>query len=82
MEREGANRWWEAGKGDVTRAAIAAVNAIQESQKGFMQRMYRALKAYGGRGFMSGGRFPTNQGLGGSLGQGQRQGYRLQLGPD
>ena len=70
------NRWWEADLQDIGHAAIAAVNSIQEAQKGLLQRMYRALKAYGGRGFMSGGRFPTNMGLGGSLGQGQRQGPR------
>ena len=69
-------RWWEADSSGISHAAIAAVNSIQEANKGQLQRMHRALKAYGGRGFMSGGRFPTNMGLGGSLGQGQRQGPR------
>src|SRR5580658_1030178 len=72
----GSSRWWEEKGQQVNRAVIAAVNGIQDSQKGFQNRLYRSMKAYGGRGFMSGGRFPSNMGLGGSLGQGQRQGPR------
>lgn len=72
----GANRWWEADKSELNRAVIANVNGIQDATKGLQQRLQRCMKAYGGRGFMSGGRFPAQSGLGGTLGQGQRQGPR------
>lgn len=75
-EVPGSNRWWEADKSELNRTVIAAVNQIQDATKGLQQRLLRCMKAYGGRGFMSGGRFPAQSGLGGTLGQGQRQGPR------
>jgi hypothetical protein len=75
-DAQGAMRWWERDTASIGKACITAVQAIQESQRGSQQRLLRGMKAFGGRGYMSGGRFPTNTGQGGALGMGQRQGPR------
>ena len=75
-DAQGSARWWERDSKSIGKACISAVQAIQESQRGYQQRLLRSMKAFGGRGFFSGGRFPTNTGQGGALGMGQRQGPR------
>jgi hypothetical protein len=69
--------WWTYGKGrPVGNAVVSAVNLVQQGTLGLQTRFLRCARLYGGYGYMSGGRFPTNTGAGGPLGQGVRAGPR------
>jgi len=76
----GASNWWTLPKGQsVGRAMIGAVVHIQETTLGLQTRMLRAARLFGGYGYMSGGRFPTNIGGSGALGMGSKNGPRENL---
>jgi hypothetical protein len=73
-----SHQWWREPKGKAGGAVIQAVNAIQEVTLGLQTRFLRSMRAFGGNGYMSGGRFPASVGggVGGPLGMGQRSGPR------
>lgn len=73
-----ASQWWREDNGKAGGAVIAAVNAIQEVTLGLQTRFLRSMRAFGGNGYMSGGRFPSSVGggVGGPLGMGARSGPR------
>lgn len=74
----GAQRWWKYKQNDqdAPRAVITAVNDIQQNTLGLQTRFLRNMRSFGGYGYMTGARFPSNTGAGGPLGQGQRTGPR------
>src|SRR5258707_11533381 len=78
MPTAGGQTWWKYGASDpdVSRAIITVVNDIQQNTLGVQTRFLRNMRSFGGYGYMTGGRFPTNTGAGGPLGQGQRTGPR------
>jgi hypothetical protein len=73
-----SRQWWREKKGQAGGAVIAAVNAIQEVTLGLQTRFLRSMRAFGGNGYMTGGRFPSSVGggVGGPLGMGARSGPR------
>lgn len=73
-----SRQWWREPKGKAGASIIAAVNAIQDVTLGLQERFLRSMRAFGGNGYMSTGRFPSGVGggVGGPLGMGARSGPR------